>query len=311
MLSKSVMDRARAHRNRDAWLRDRRNFIGGSDAPALFGASRYSSEYAVWAEKKLGVAPVLSGEWLEWGNYLEGAIARGYADREKRTVHDLGAWTILVHENGVTAATLDFVLGDDGRGPGVLQIKNFGVGAAKAFHDGLPLDYELQIQQEMLVSGCRWGVLAVLVGGNKLRAFERAADDELHTIMLETEADWWSRYVQGDEQPAVDDGSERTIETLRLVWRNVEPAKTIVLPSRFAALWSERQRIVRELARLEEQARVIEAQFMRELGAAEYGIIPGVGRIARSARADGSRVWTWPKAADPNGAAEMIQSLTG
>lgn len=37
--------------SREAWLEKRRKTIGGSDAAAIVGLSRYASPYTVWADK--------------------------------------------------------------------------------------------------------------------------------------------------------------------------------------------------------------------------------------------------------------------
>lgn len=55
--------------SREEWLEERRKSIGGSDAAAVIGMSRFASPYTVWMDKT--------------GRLPEKEDTRGYADRQR------------------------------------------------------------------------------------------------------------------------------------------------------------------------------------------------------------------------------------
>ena len=52
------------------WLELRKNGIGGSDAAAVCGISRYKSPVELWMEKTDKMAPSEAGESAYWGTVL-------------------------------------------------------------------------------------------------------------------------------------------------------------------------------------------------------------------------------------------------
>src|SRR3990167_7472833 len=65
---------------------DRTKFIGGSDAAAAVGLSRWQPAYELWLEKTGQLVPKegrpqVVVERLEWGNEMEAAIGRVYSRR--------------------------------------------------------------------------------------------------------------------------------------------------------------------------------------------------------------------------------------
>ena len=62
----------------EQWLEERRNAIGGSDAPSVIGVNPYSSPYAVYCDK-LGMLPAKEeNEAMRQGTDLEAYVARRF-----------------------------------------------------------------------------------------------------------------------------------------------------------------------------------------------------------------------------------------
>jgi len=63
------------------WLEERRSGIGGSDAAAVLGISRYASPMKVYLEKTGELEPFAGNEYTEWGNILEPVIREQFQQR--------------------------------------------------------------------------------------------------------------------------------------------------------------------------------------------------------------------------------------
>jgi predicted phage-related endonuclease len=121
-----------------------------------------------------------------------------------------------VRENGlrppVTYETLPPV--------GALEVKNASVYVAKEWgeenNNEPPLQYQIQLQHQLMVTGLAWGSIAALVGGSHFIWADRARDEQLINIIAEKEAEFWQRVI--DRRPPEADGAEATREILRQIY---------------------------------------------------------------------------------------------
>lgn len=178
-----------------AWLTARKSGIGASEIAAVFGLSPHQSKYQLWADKS-GLADhvVEETEAMAWGKRLESAIAEAYAERTGHEVTLNGqriAWA-----KGVPwlFATPDaFIEAQDKPGQGVLELK-----AASAYAEGWddevpPLHYRLQVQHQMIATGCRWGAVACFDGSSlSLKVWECVWSSELAQAILTEGAAFWN-----------------------------------------------------------------------------------------------------------------------
>lgn len=221
---------------REDWLQRRRSGIGGSDAPVVMGVSRRKSAYALWTEKAGLVDPDLTdNEVLRWGRILEGPIADDYQRITGRKVIDLGPhaiqrhpkreWQICTHDRLIEAI--------DDRGAGVLSVKYMNPIANQDWEEtwverGGPIDYKVQTQHEMSVSGLRWGSFAVLIWGVGVRWCDFELNANFEEALVEEEHDFWRRVQVGDPPPV--DGSESTREALKRLYPQ-DNGKAVDLPA--------------------------------------------------------------------------------
>ncbi len=73
--------------SREEWLEQRRKSIGGSDAAAIVGLSKWASPYSVWAEKTGRIPPKEDSEAMRIGRDLEDYVARRWMDETGKRVH--------------------------------------------------------------------------------------------------------------------------------------------------------------------------------------------------------------------------------
>ena len=69
-------------KDKENWLAMRKAGIGGSDAAAVIGLSRWKSPFQVWLEKTGQTEPddLSNNEYVYWGTVLEQAVADRFCE---------------------------------------------------------------------------------------------------------------------------------------------------------------------------------------------------------------------------------------
>ncbi len=263
----------------EEWLALRLMGIGASESSALFGVNPFESLYSLWARKRQKIAMSLEeSEAMEWGKRLEDPIAQAYADKTGRVLADLGRRTILRSTSDPWMfATLDRVITSEARGPGVLEIKTAGEFRREDWEaDEIPLNYQVQVQHQMAVTGYGWGSIAVLVGGNKFgwRDVER---NEAFIAKLRGLGEAFWRMVETGEAPEVD-GSDHTTEAMKALY---SPTGEEIALSEEAQAWdAEHEKLRAEIDALKERQKLLNNQLREAVGNAAIARLPDGSRWA-------------------------------
>lgn len=183
-------------KQRQDWLAERRTGIGGSDAAAAVGLSKWKTRLELYLDKR-GELDTAESEPMRWGNLLEPVVRQEYANRTGRTV-EVPPGIIRHHSVKFALMTPDGIA--DGRR--VLQVKTARTaeGWGEPGSADIPLEYVLQTQHEMFVTELPVADVAVLVGGSDFRIYEIPADAELQAMLIEQEAAFWVM-VQAENPP--------------------------------------------------------------------------------------------------------------
>jgi putative phage-type endonuclease len=182
---------------RQAWLNERRTGIGGSDAAAACGLSKWKTPLELYLDKR-GELETNENEPMLWGHLLEPVIRQEYSNRTGRTVS--------VPEGIIRHPTVQFALmTPDGIADGsrVLQVKTARTaeGWGEPGTGDIPQEYILQTQHEMFVTQLPVADVAVLIGGSDFRLYVVEADADLQTMLIEQERQFWA-CVQANQPPA-------------------------------------------------------------------------------------------------------------
>lgn len=201
------------------WLDERRKGIGGTDAAAILGLSKYATEHDVWLRKQ-GLAPeVRENEAMWWGRELEDIIARRYSEVTSYPLlnpqHPDGSKRLVYHPDHPE------LIGSPDRlvvsRPLGLEIKTASVYTADEWGregtDEIPLAYVAQCAHYMAITGFpRWDV-AVLIGGSDFRLYHLHRDEAMEQALVAKLIDWWQRRIVQGEEPPID-GSEASARFL-------------------------------------------------------------------------------------------------
>jgi len=262
--------------SREAWLAERRRGIGASDAAAVLGVSPWATPLTLFADK-LDLADDIerraSLEILEWGLALEAPIAARYARETGREPIDPGRFTIVRSEqHPFMLATLDRQLVDPDRGPGVLEIKTASWMKRDEWLEEPPLEYQIQVQHQLAVTGCAWGSLAVLIGGQLFRWCDVDRNDRFIDALIAKEAAFWQR-VEAREPPEPDD-TTACLDLLRRLFPTHTAGKVVALPADADEWDQERVRAIEDEKAAQARRRLAESQLIAALGDAEIGLLP-------------------------------------
>lgn len=209
MQSEIILPRDNSH-----WLALRRDDITSTEISSLFGCSPYLTAFELWHRKKEKTKDgFIENDRMRWGRRLESSIAQGIAEDEafeiramKEYIRDperrLGAsfdFSILKYDNEISAPYRGTAPPPDSKPTevGLLEIKNVD---ALAFKEGwivdgdfleAPLHIELQVQQQLLLSGREFAKIGALIGGNKVVLLHRTLQPEVAAAIQNKAAEFW------------------------------------------------------------------------------------------------------------------------
>lgn len=209
------------------WLDYRRMGLGGSDASAVCGISKYKSPIELWLDKTGQLPYQEAGEAAYWGNQLESLVKSEFI---KRTGIDIIPVNQILQSETYPfmLANLDGVCEHSDYGTCIFEAKTTNAFNSNEWDDKIPDDYMLQIQHYMSVTGCRGAYIAVLIGGNRFKWHFVERDEELIAMLIQLESEFWD-YVQSNVPPPLD-GSEASAKFLSERFPDSVPSSQVQLP---------------------------------------------------------------------------------
>ena len=175
----------------------RRSGIGGSDAAAAVGVSRYKTKLLLYMEKVGEVIPedLSDNEAVQWGLLLEDTVAKEAARRNGWKVRKNNA-TLRHKEHPFVMAHLDREIVGERWG---LEVKTAGQYMANEWgeegSDDIPMEHMIQVAHYMAVTGKDGFYLSVLIGGRDLRTYKITRDDKFVDNLIKIETDFWYNHV--------------------------------------------------------------------------------------------------------------------
>lgn len=277
----------------------------------MMGVDERRSPYALWAQKAGLAEPddLEDNDPVFWGAVLEPAVAEGV---RRRTGWDLRLCQRFVrHPTLPLGATPDYLIvphGPDGLPLpyaewGVLEVKcmdlfrwlKLEAGAAPGVLDleqdpsgtwrwqrpkkEPPAGYQVQLQVQMACTGLSWGVLAILVGGNRLELYRYARHDAAIAAIGARAVEFWD-LVERRESPPIN--WEVDADAVRKLHQLAAPGKTIQGDEALQVLADTYE----QLGKVEKSAGndrgIVGAKILASIGDAEEALLPNGRRITAS-----------------------------
>lgn len=231
----------------ETWLNVwRRRGIGGSDASAVIGISKWKGSLNVYIEKVEGVQPQELSEAAEWGHRHEPTIRQKFKEchPELSVMESHYMWRSIEHPYMI--ANVDGLVFHPQKGWGLLEIKTSHEWRNGEWDEDsgiIPEDYLIQCQHYMAVFKVKYCYVAVLIGGNKYREFYVERDETLIELLIEEERKFWFNHVLAGIPPELDgtEGSKELLEILYPASDVKEKEEQLDLPKEAATLIEEYQ----------------------------------------------------------------------
>lgn len=196
---------------RKAFLEERQTGIGSTMSPVILGLARYGTPFSLWEEltgraaEKQQTLPM----WL--GLKMQNVVGELYAHQQGKRLRADNRMHRHPHHPWLYTH-LDFRVIGERR---LVECKTssrwdqFGPDGS----EDIPVDYWVQVQHEMAVTGYPWCDLAVLLSNREFRHYPIPRNDTFIAGMIEADHEFWFGNVQADVPPY--DGSEAAEHYLR------------------------------------------------------------------------------------------------
>ena len=208
----------------EQWHAERRKSIGGSDAGTILGLNKYSSPYALWAEKTGRVTPedISDREAVRLGHDLEDYVAKRFAEATGKRVRRENHFLVNSDYPFAHALPDRMVIGENA-GLECKTTSSFEI--PKQCAEGeFPAVWYCQIMHYMMVTGAPVWYLAVLCFGRGFYWFRVERDEGEISALAAAEREFW-QYVRSGTEPPVD-GTDATAEALRTLYPDSRDGET-------------------------------------------------------------------------------------
>ena len=266
--------------DRAIWLQERMTGIGGSDAAAVLGLSKWKTPLQVYQEKRGELLPQEDNESMLWGRELEPVIRQQYANRNNRTV-SLPASMLRHPKYEFMVANVDGVTNDNR----LLEVKT--ARSAKEWGetgtDQVPQAYLIQVQHYLAVTQLSVADVVVLIGGSDYREYEIEADKELQEMIIEGEAVFWANVLSSTPPAPV------TYADAMALYGRASKAESIEGDIDMAYALDRLLVIREDIKKLETQEESLKAEVMKYMGEHDTLTFDGKPVITWKAQAGSKR----------------------
>lgn len=269
----------------DDWLDARREGIGGSDAAAILGMSKYKSSFDVYLDKKGLSQPTLDNLNMLIGRELEETVARLFCKETGKQVKRSGFMFRNADRSWQLADVDRVVIGENA---GVECKTTSSVPTLRKLKNGdFPDEYYAQCVHYMATSGADRWYLAILVLGftKEFHTFVLERDEAEIKALNETEQSFWEGNVLAGIEPSPD-GSARTSEYISDTFPDSTHDKSIDLRGHEDKL-SEYLRLKDELDSLDKSVKAYTQSLQLIMKDAEIALADGYKVLWKSCSRSG------------------------
>ena len=262
---------------------DRMDGLGGSDAAAVCGLSRWKTVLALWAEKTGQVQskddPSLA---KTLGTRLEEVVAELFTEQTGKKVARVNDRITHPRYPFIHGRIDRKVVGEDA----ILECKTASAWKAKEWEgEEIPREYILQCYHYLsLRPAWKKIYLAVLIGNQNFKWKEIERDDKIIADLTMREIDFWENFVVPKIMPA--QLTSKDAETLYALYPLAESGSEITLDDTINQQIESRNAMIQDVKALEAQIEKAENEIKaalkdKELGRSEQWIVTWRNQVTR------------------------------
>ena len=251
-------------------ITERQNYIGGSDAAAIIGLSKWKTPYEVWLEKTGQGIEKPETLPMKLGTMMEGIVADLWASQYNKKIKKSNK-TLFSKDYPFIGANLDrLIVGEKS----FLEVKTTWFN--KDWEDEkIPLQYLIQCLHYLYVTQYEYCYLVVLICNSELRSykiFKKDYEKQIEQIIAK-EVEFWQKYVVPKIPPPVSASANDSEAIFQQFSSEIkEPTQELDLSGddEVQLLLENLESYKQDRKKLDEQITQIENQIKLKLG--EYQI---------------------------------------
>ena len=183
-------------KNKQEWLRERKNYLGGTDLSSIAGLNPYRTALDVYLDKTSDDIRCETSPAMRWGNLLEEAVAKAYSEDTGQTI-EIEPNTIYHPSMKFLGANIDRWVGDKEY---VLECKTAGFTRGKEWGeegtDQIPESYLVQVAYYAAICAVPKVDIAVLIGGQDFRIYTYKRSKELEDKLIKIACNFWDNHIE-------------------------------------------------------------------------------------------------------------------
>lgn len=251
----------------EAWLRQRKKGIGGSDAGAVCGLNPYTSPIQVYLDKTTEEINDIDNESMRQGRDLEEYVAQRFMEESGKKVRRSNM-IYKNHKYPFLFANVDRLIVGENAG---LECKTASAYSADKWKDNaIPPHYLIQCYHYMAVTNADAWYLAVVILGKEFKYIRLERDEAMIQNLISIEQDFWENYVLKKVMPQPD-GSKASEELIRQYFSKADFNKTISLNG-FHEKLERRQELDALIDKLDKEKKQIEQEVKLYMEDAELAV---------------------------------------
>jgi len=191
--------------NKQEWLRERKNYLGGTDLSAIAGLNPYRTALDVYLDKTSDDINEETNSAMRWGNLLEDVVAKAYSE-------DTG-YFLKIADNPIYHSKYKFLAANIDRWAHdihpfksemstkhILECKTAGFTKAKEWgevgSDSIPESYLIQVTYYAAICDVPKVDIAVLIGGQDFRIYTYERNRELEEKLIKIACNFWHNHIE-------------------------------------------------------------------------------------------------------------------
>jgi putative phage-type endonuclease len=192
-------------KNRQEWLGERKNYLGGTDLAAICGLSPYRTALDVYLDKTSDDIREETNDAMRWGNLLEDVVAKAYSE-DTGYFLKIADGPIYHSEYKFLAANIDRWAHDihpfknEMSTKHVLECKTAGFNKGKEWGDSgtdqIPESYLVQVAYYAAICDVPKVDIAVLIGGQDFRIYTYNRDKNLEEKLIKIGVNFWHNHIE-------------------------------------------------------------------------------------------------------------------
>lgn len=262
------------------WVKERANYIGGSDVATILGENPYSTPLQLWLRKKGVLPPIEETPILRFGHFFEQILAIHFEETTGLKTRQVNK-TYEHSTHAFLRSNIDrMVLADPKKGlesTAVLELKTTTSHRIKALGGEYPKEYILQVQHYLGITGYSHAYL---------QCYERDTckfhdpvlikrDNSLIAENMGKLIDWWQTHMIEGKQPKPING-----EDTLLLYPNSYDGTTAEATSAAYSMYTELKSIRERKADLEKMEEHLKVRLQEKLQSAERLVCGGKNLVS-------------------------------